>query len=145
MENTLSEFNTKFRTKKLLIVSNDSWNWSLRPAQATLGTSILSLKRYALHFSDITETEAQDLQKMIKTIESTMKNAFDYNIMNYLMLMMVDHHVHYHVIPRYDNKRECANLSWQDTGWPALPDIIGNQHTDTNCLSKIQEKLKANL
>ena len=89
MENTLSEFNTKFRTKKLLIVSNDSWNWSLRPAQATLGTSILSLKRYALHFSDITETEAQDLQKMIKTIESTMKNAFDYNIMNYLMLMMV--------------------------------------------------------
>lgn len=145
MKSNITEFNTKFRVDELLITSNDSWNWSLRPAQPTLGSGILSLKRYALTFSDITEKEAIDLQKMIKVIEGTTKQAFNYNIMNYLMLMMVDKHVHYHVIPRYDGERNCADLIWQDTGWPALPEIAENQHSDKNILNIIQETLKKEL
>jgi diadenosine tetraphosphate (Ap4A) HIT family hydrolase len=48
--------------------------------------------------------------------------------MNYLMLMMVDHHVHFHALPRYDGPREFAGLTWIDGGWPALPAFGDAQH-----------------
>ena len=49
--------------------------------------------------------------------------------MNYMMLMMVDPDVHYHVLPRYGAPRrfeEAQNaalsaLEFVDVGWPALP------------------------
>ena len=60
-----------------------------------------------------------------------------------LMLMMVDHHVHYHVIPRYASVRTFAGREWVDNGWPAVPVIADNQHQDDpGILHLIQEKLK---
>lgn len=143
MTQTLQEFQAKFRVQELLIAENDSWAWSLRPVQPTLGSGILSLKRYALTLSELTEKEATDFEKIVKVIEATTKSAFDYNIMNYLMLMMVDHHVHYHVLPRYDGNRTCGSLDWKDTGWPALPDITGEQHS--GALDAVLKELKHHL
>ena len=39
------------------------------------------------------------------------------------MLMMVDPHVHFHVLPRYDGERSGAGLTVADAGWPAQPDL----------------------
>ena len=138
----LNEFRAKFRVEELKILENESWSWSIRPAQATLGAGILSLNRYALQFSDVTPGEMMDLGSMVGILEKTIKAAFGHNIMNYLMLMMVDHHVHYHVITRYDGARTFAGLEWVDTGWPALPEIGENQHADKpDLLRSLQEKL----
>jgi diadenosine tetraphosphate (Ap4A) HIT family hydrolase len=46
-----------------------------------------------------------------------------YERINYLMLMMVDPHVHFHVIPRYAVAREFGTLSFPDKGWPGPPDL----------------------
>lgn len=102
------------------------------------------MNRYALEMSEVSSEEMKQLGKLIQTVEKTLKSAFDYNIINYLMLMMVDHHVHYHVIPRYDGKRIFENLTWIDNGWPALPTLGDNQHSDKNLLTKIQTVLKEN-
>src|SRR3546814_9403513 len=45
------------------------------------------------------------------------------DLINYLMLMMVDPHVHFHVLPRYDGERSGAGLTVADAGWPAQPDL----------------------
>lgn len=127
---TLNLFYTKFRVKELTIYKNDSWTWSVRPGQPTLGSGVLSLNRYALHMSEVSTDEMKQLGEMIEIIEKTVKKTFDYNIMNYLMLMMVDHHVHYHVIPRYDSVKEFTGLQWLDNGWPAIPVLSDNQHAD---------------
>jgi diadenosine tetraphosphate (Ap4A) HIT family hydrolase len=37
------------------------------------------------------------------------------------MLMMVDPHVHYHVIPRYEGEREALGVRVADAGWPKVP------------------------
>ncbi|MCR6634223.1 hypothetical protein [Devosia sp.] len=37
------------------------------------------------------------------------------------MLMMVDHDVHFHVLPRYAGAREHEGQSFPDAGWPAAP------------------------
>ena len=126
----LNEFRAKFRLDEYTIYKNDSWTWSLRPAQPTLGSGILSLNRYALCLSDVTEKEMIDLRLIIQVIEETTQKVFDYDIMNYLMLMMVDRHVHYHVIPRYAEKKIFADLEWQDKGWPGIPLIAENQHNN---------------
>lgn len=39
------------------------------------------------------------------------------------MLMMVDPHVHFHVLPRYRQAQEFRGLTIADSGWPAAPDL----------------------
>jgi diadenosine tetraphosphate (Ap4A) HIT family hydrolase len=139
---TLDEFQEKFRVDELKILEKGAWSWSVRPTQPTLGSGILSLNRYALHLSDVTPEEMADLGELIGQLEKTVKTIFNYNIMNYLMLMMVDHHVHYHVIPRYDGIRQFAGFEWVDNGWPALPVLGESQHTDeTDILQTIKSTL----
>ena len=139
---TLNEFRMKFQVDDLKIVETPSWTWSLRPAQPTLGAGIISLNRYALRLSEVTPSEMGELSELIKTVESTIKNTFNHNIMNYLMLMMVDHHVHYHVIPRYEGVRQFGGLDWVDNGWPALPVMGDAQHKHhSTILPNIKDEL----
>lgn len=141
-----SEFRIKFNVDLYTIFKNKSWTWSLRPAQPTLGSGIISLNRYALQLSEVTPNEMEDLGALIQVVEKTMKETFNYDIMNYLMLMMVDHHVHYHVIPRYNGVRIFDQLEWFDNGWPAIPVLTDNQYKDLPEIHKsILRKLLENL
>ena len=144
--NNLEEFNVKFQVNTLSVYKSKYWTWSVRPTQVTLGSGVLSLNRYALHLSDLTEEEMADLKNIVSKIENTLKKTFGYDIMNYLMLMMVDHHVHYHVIPRYDGIKLFDGLEWVDNGWPALPVMGDSQHKNREViLDKIRDELKNNL
>ena len=125
----LEEFRTKFRVDELLVLDSGAWSWSVRPGQPTLGAGVLSLNRHALRLSDVSTSEMAELADLVSTMEQAVKSAFNYDIMNYLMLMMVDRHVHYHVIARYDGPRHFAGLEWVDNGWPALPVLGDNQHS----------------
>ena len=63
-----------------------------------------------------------------------------------MMLMRVDHHVHYHVIPRYDGGRKFADLEWVDSGWPAMPLMSESQHMmKVGVLDSIQDVLVSDL
>lgn len=143
---TLAEFKSKFKVEALKIFNTKSWTWSVRPTQPTLGSGILSLNRYALHLSDVTTEEMKALGEIIPKLEKAIKSAFNHNIMNYLMLMMVDHHVHYHVIPRYDGIRQFSGFDWVDNGWPALPVMEDSQHKNqSGVLIAIKEQLLSSI
>ena len=120
-------FNTKFQISEMEIAKNRSWTWSLRPVQATVGAGILSLNRYAESMSSLSSIEGEDLVSMMRTIETTLKQVFNYQKMNYMMLMMVDPHIHFHVIPRYSEVINFGGLDWKDNGWPALPRLDDNK------------------
>lgn len=60
---------------------------------------------------------------VVGEIENALKTAFAYEKINYLMLMMVDPNVHFHVIPRYSEPRTACGLTIPDPGWPALPKL----------------------
>ena len=106
---------------EFLITETRCWRWSLRPIQCTLGAGILSLKRPAETMSELTTEEGADLIKIIKIIEPALKNAFKTEKINYLMLMMKDFHIHYHVLPRYPSDMEFAGHTFKDLGWPLIP------------------------
>jgi diadenosine tetraphosphate (Ap4A) HIT family hydrolase len=130
MEPVLQEFYAKFRVTELLILETEFWTWSVRPAQPTLGAGILALKRLALRMGEVTAEEMADLANVVHQAESRLARCFRHQIMNYLALMMVDHHVHFHALPRYDGPRDFAGRRWVDAGWPALPAFGDAQHAD---------------
>jgi diadenosine tetraphosphate (Ap4A) HIT family hydrolase len=144
MRSDLVEFQKKFRISELSIHETAHWRWSVRSSHCTLGSGILSLKRYAERLSDITPDEGSDLSHITKVIEATLKHVFTYDKLNYLMLMMVDQHVHFHVVPRYSRAIEFAGLTWADKGWPALPDLSAPQY-ETSILVAIKNKLVSEL
>ncbi len=144
MSSFMDEFKNKFKTEELMIYETEHWIWSLRPVQATLGAGVLSLKRECPVFSELNQEEFSDLNNIIKVIEKTLKQTFNYDIMNYLMLMMMDKQVHYHIIPRYERTIDFAGTSWKDSGWPGVPNLAGNE-LDMYELHEIQNVIKENL
>jgi diadenosine tetraphosphate (Ap4A) HIT family hydrolase len=140
----MESFKGKFRLDELLILRNDSWSWSVRPWQPTLGSGVLSLNRFAPRLSAVTPDEMKDLAAMISAIEGGVRQVFNYKIMNYLILMMVDHQVHVHVIPRYDTPRIFGGLTWVDNGWPGGAVMTDSQHEGNDTvLFEMQAALKA--
>lgn len=144
MTENYESFINKFRTSELLIAETEYWRWSLRPVQVTLGAGILSLKRAAEHFSEIDKEESADLEKIVGIIERTLSDAFSYSRINYLMLMMVDYHVHFHVIPRYSESVMFDGESWEDTCYPKPVPISGNASSD-EVLCRILDSIKKHL
>ena len=109
-----------------LIYEGQCWVVLLRPKQATLGALVLACKEEALAMSAISDAARAEMATLMCRCEALLRAAFNFDKINYLMLMMVDPHVHYHVLPRYSTTQSCtlpalARVEFADAGWPALP------------------------
>ncbi|NML09083.1 HIT family protein [Sphingobium sp. AR-3-1] len=113
----------KFGYPATLIADFDHWVVLLRAAQPTLGSLILAAKSDATAFGNLPAEAHAELKTVTATIEAALTKAVDYAKINYLMLMMVDPHVHFHVIPRYEGERSAAGVTVPDAGWPVQPDL----------------------
>lgn len=144
MSATLNEFCQKFRTAELTIHRTDHWTWSVRPVHSTLGAGILSLNRFCPSFGEISQPEATDLGTMVRHIENALQVAFSPQKMNYIMLMMVDRHLHFHVLPRYSQPKDFGGLQWIDSGWPKPPSLGDYEDRAASpVLLDVRDKLKA--
>ncbi len=113
----------KFGGEAGCYVANEHWVVQVRPGQATLGASVLIARRHAEALSGLSEGELAAFGAAVTELERRLKSAFNYDKINYLMLMMVDPHLHFHVIPRYAKTRSFAGIEWPDPGWPRRPDL----------------------
>jgi len=118
MANTTIE---KFGYPATLIRDYGHWVVLLRPAQPTLGSLVLAAKYDAVAFGALPPEAHAELATITAEIEAALAAAVSYQRINYLMLMMVDPHVHFHVIPRYEGEREWGELSVTDAGWSGPP------------------------
>lgn len=111
----------KFGDPANRIAQSDHWTLLLRPRQPTLGSLVLICREEATAFSALSAAAFADLQLMVRGIEAMLREVVGYERINYLMLMMVDPDVHFHVIPRYAGSREFNSVGFADTGWPGPP------------------------
>src|SRR3546814_12292851 len=73
---------------------------------------------------------SSDLQQVTRDIEAGLSAFRPYQKINYLMLMMVDRDVHFHVLPRYAETQSFSGVAYPDGGWPAAPDLGGGVQPD---------------
>ena len=105
----------KFGHPATLIAEYEHWVVLLRPAQPTLGALVLAAKSNATAFGDLPAEAHTELKTATAAIEAALGEAVGYAKINYLMLMMVDPHVHFHVLPRYDGERSGRPIvSWME-------------------------------
>lgn len=113
----------RFGYPETLIREYEHWLVLLREPQATLGSLVLCAKSEATEFSALPMQAHVEMGTVVREIEAALKAAFAYEKINYLMLMMVDPNVHFHVIPRYSKPQNACGLTVPDPGWPALPQL----------------------
>jgi diadenosine tetraphosphate (Ap4A) HIT family hydrolase len=125
------------------VAEYDHWAVLLRPQQATLGALVLVCREEATAFSAVSPAAFAELDRAVREIEAALGAAFAYEKINYLMLMMVDPHVHFHVLPRYPAPRELAGVTFTDPGWPRLPDLGNAPSVTEDCRAAVMAALKA--
>lgn len=113
----------KFGYPDTLIHEYAHWCVLLRPAQVTLGSLVLGAKSEARSFAEIGTPAFAELPVAVGAIERGLRSFRPFDRINYLMLMMVDPHVHFHVIPRYEKPQTFGDLTMADAGWPGPPDL----------------------
>jgi diadenosine tetraphosphate (Ap4A) HIT family hydrolase len=117
----MNETIVRFGYPATLVAEYDHWVVLLRPEQPTLGSLVLAAKGEATAFSQLSPEAFADLSGVVQDIEGRLSEAVSYAKINYLMLMMVDPNVHFHVIPRYKGERSAAGVTVRDSGWPKAP------------------------
>lgn len=113
----------KFGYPETLLREFEHWVVLLRPAQVTLGSLVLAAKSDATAYSDLPREAFAEQAEAVRSIETALAAFSRYERINYLMLMMVDPNVHFHVIPRYSETREWDSIAFPDAGWPGPPQL----------------------
>ncbi|MDR4495302.1 MAG: HIT family protein [Nitrospirales bacterium] len=113
----------KFGYPNTLVKQYSQWALLLRPQQVTLGSLVLVCLEEAKAFSAVSTESFIELSRVIREVETNLSAAFSYERINYLMLMMVDPDVHFHIIPRYGSPKVFLTQQFFDHGWPGPPNL----------------------
>ncbi len=133
----MNETILKFGYPATLVAEYSHWVVLLRPAQPTLGSLILAAKSNATAFPDLKSRAFTELATVTKHLEQVLHSAVAPAKINYLMLMMVDPHVHFHVIPRYEGGRGFGGIEVTDAGWPKMPALGEARELDPDETAKL--------
>ena len=133
----------KFGWPATLVGEFEHWAVLARPAQPTLGSLVLAAKSNDTAFGHLPGAAHAELKQATAAIETALARAVDYQRINYLMLMMVDREVHFHVIPRYEGAREWEGREFVDIGWPKAPDLAHAVTLEREELAALVDWLKA--
>ncbi|MCA9473183.1 MAG: hypothetical protein MRJ96_17030 [Nitrospirales bacterium] len=132
----------KFGDPETRIKAFERWVVLLRPQQVTLGALVIVSTEQALSFSKLSPEAYIELRQVTQFVETQLSHAFAYEKINYLMLMMVDPDVHFHVFPRYSSPQTFDGHQFTDHGWPGPPDLKQVNVTTSELNSHILSKLK---
>ena len=138
----MNETMRKFGYPATLVAEFEHWAVLLRPAQPTLGSLVLAAKSDVTALSDLSAEAHAEMKLASTAIERALRDFTGYAKINYLMLMMVDPHVHAHVIPRYEGSRQFEGVDFPDAGWPKLPDLGTAVALDEDQIASLVTALK---
>ena len=138
MNNTIE----KFGYPATLVREYAHWVLLVRPAQVTAGSLILAAKSNATAYGALPPAAFTEQGAIIAELEQKLRETVKMDKINYLMLMMVDPHVHFHIFPRYRGARSFAGLMLTDHGWPGPPDLKSAVELDSTTIGQAVEALR---
>ena len=129
----------KFGYPATLVRDYRHWVLLVRPAQVTAGTLILAAKGDATAYGDLPIDAFTEQGSIVAELEQMLRRVIKMDKINYLILMMVDPHVHFHIFPRYRGTRSFAGLVLTDHGWPGPPDLKSAVELDSAAIGQAVE------
>lgn len=133
----------KFGYPATLVAEFEHWLILLRPAQVTLGSLVLAAKSDATAYHELPREAFAEKADAITAIEAVLRDFCAYQRINYLMLMMVDPNVHFHVIPRYPEPRQWNGVEFPDAGWAGPPRLDAAVKLDEGQLQALVSEVAA--
>jgi diadenosine tetraphosphate (Ap4A) HIT family hydrolase len=133
----------KFGYPATLVKQFEHWLVLVRPAQVTLGSLVLASRSSATAYAALPRGAFTEQADVVRAIERALQTFVQYDRINYLMLMMVDPHVHMHVIPRYSQPRRWNGIDFADEGWPGPPRLDRAVKLDAQKLPTLVKQIKS--
>ncbi len=131
----------KFGYPATLLKEFCHWLVLLRPAQVTLGSLVLAAKSDATAYSALSPEAFAEQGVAVAAIERGLARFTRYERINYLMLMMVDPNVHFHIIPRYQDRRRWEDLDFPDASWPGPPQLASAMALSSDQIDRLTAEL----
>ncbi len=131
----------KFGYPHSLLLEGSHWCVLLRPQQVTLGALVLVSRSDSHSLASLEPAAFAEMGDMTRDIEAALMRFRPFDKLNYLALMMVDPHVHFHVLPRYATLQRHGGVDFTDPGWPAAPELKFATPLDTTQKDALREDL----
>jgi diadenosine tetraphosphate (Ap4A) HIT family hydrolase len=131
----------KFVYPETLLEDFTHWVILRRPAQTTLAAVVLISKHEATSLGSLPLEAHAELKHCTSTLEQALTAFRPYDKLNYLALMMVDPHVHFHVLPRYASDQVFDGVTFADKGWPGVPDLKHAPELSAKTTNKLHTSL----
>ena len=130
-----------FDKEHLLVKEYEHWAILVSNRVKTLGNCVVITKAHHERFSELDKQEMVEFNTVVKDLEKSLKKLWRFDEINWLMLMMKDHHTHFHVFPRYKEAREFAGIPWKDE---FHPNILAQSklEVDLPVLQKVRDSLR---
>lgn len=124
----------------------EHWLVLVHPDQPTLGALIVVHKGEETSLTEISESAGNELKIIIPKLENLLRKEFQFEKINYLMLMMHNPEVHFTILPRYSSEKEFGGAKFVDVCWPTvpnLPEMLKSNNPTNEIVSQLVSKLKA--
>jgi len=128
-----------------LIGESTYWNVVLNADQALLGRCYLLLKRPETDALALTPEEQSDMFTLATRVRKAMQSLWDPDHFNYAFLMNQTPQVHFHLIPRYKQRREFASGTFVDPEFGNHYGVGPARHLDQAAYDAIIAALRGRL
>ena len=112
-----------FGYPETLLKEYDHWAVFVRANHVTLGSLVIIAKSEATNLGNLSKEEWAEFATVSNEMENLLRKTFGAEKFNYLALMMVDPHVHFHFIPRYSKPVTFNDRVYTDPDWPVKTEL----------------------
>lgn len=98
-----------------VILPSDFWTLVLNENQATLGRVFFALSRHETDTSALSDAEVLSLWAFVRETKAALSALFAPDHFNFMFLMNLTPHVHFHIFPRYAQPAQFAGQSFADS------------------------------
>lgn len=102
-----------------VVLANDFWTLVLNDNQATLGRVFFALRRHETDIARLSDPEVLSLWTFVRETKAALTSLFAPDHLNFMFLMNLTPHVHFHIFPRYAGSREFAGQTFADSRFGA--------------------------
>lgn len=134
------------------ILRTEYWNVELAPNHAYLGRAYVTLLKHKASLSELASAEWQDFEALVKKLEFAYREAFSADPLNWSCLMNnayqdkpYNPHVHWHLIPRYENPVQIGGLTFEDEEFGHMFAPFKERLVDDHVVEEIAKKIKSYL